>query len=128
LDEISTVGNTLIAHLKEGSVVETQWQPSDFGVKKAKISDLQTFTAEENAEVISRILCGKALPDAKTDIVLVNSAAGIIVGGKACDFKEGFEIARESIGSGAAYSKLKALVKLSGGNLQKLEEIEHKHD
>jgi anthranilate phosphoribosyltransferase len=128
LDEISTVGNTLIAHLKEGSVVETQWQPSDFGVKKAKISDLQTFTADENAEVISRILCGKALPDAKTDIVLVNSAAGIIVGGKACDFKEGFEIARESIGSGAAYSKLKALVKLSGGNLQKLEEIEHKHD
>jgi len=128
LDEISTVGNTVISHLKEGAVVKTERKPSDFGVKKAKISDLQTFTSEESAEAIFRILCGKALPDAKTDIVLVNSAAGIIIGGRACDFKEGLEIAHESISSGAAYSKLKALIKASGGNLQTLEEMEHKHD
>ena len=62
------------------------------------------------------------------DIVLVNSAAGIVVGEKARDFKEGIEIARKSIVSGAAYAKLKALVKLSGGNLQKLEELESKYE
>ena len=56
--------------------------------------------------------------------MLVNSAAGIIVGGKAENFKEGMEIARESIVSGAAYGKLKALIKASGGSLQKLEELE----
>jgi anthranilate phosphoribosyltransferase len=128
LDEISTVGKTVIAHLKEGNVTKTERKPSDFGVKKAKISDLQTYTAEESSETIFRILYGKAEADAKIDIVLVNSAAGIIVSGKACDFKEGFEIARESISSGAAYSKLKALIKASGSNLQKLEEMEYKHD
>ena len=128
LDEISTVGNTLIAHLKEGKVVKTERKPSDFGVKKAAISDLQTFTAEESAEAIFKILSGKAVPDAKTDIVLVNSAAGVIVGGKAGDFKDALEIARESIISGAAYAKLKALIKASGGNMQKLEEMEQKHE
>jgi anthranilate phosphoribosyltransferase len=128
LDEISTVGNTLIAHLKEGNVVKTERKPSDFGVKKAAISDLQTFTAEESAEAIFKILSGTAFPDAKTDIVLANSAAGVIVGGKAGDFKDALEIARESISSGAAYAKLKALIKVSGGNMQKLEEMEQKHE
>lgn len=128
LDEISTVGKTVIAHLKEGNVVRTERKPSDFGVKKAEISDLQAFTVQESAEAIFKILCGKAEADAKTDIVLVNSAAGIIVGGKASDFKEGIEIARESIRSGAASSKLKVLIKASCGNLQKLEEMEQKHD
>jgi anthranilate phosphoribosyltransferase len=124
LDEISTVGNTLIAYLKEGNVVKTENKPSYFGVKKAKIVDLQTVTAQESAQVIFKILNGKTVADAKTDIVLVNSAAGIVVGGKASDFKEGMELARESIASGAAYGKLKALIEASGGNLQKIEEME----
>ena len=66
--------------------------------------------------------------DAKAEIVLVNSAAGIMVGGKAENFKEGMEIARESIASGAAYGKLKALVKASGESLSKLEELESKYE
>jgi anthranilate phosphoribosyltransferase len=55
---------------------------------------------------------------------LVNAAAGIIVGGKASDFKEAIELAKKSIQSGAAYNKLKSMVKASGGNLAKLEELE----
>ena len=128
LDEISTVGKTVIAHLKQGNVIKTEMSPSDFGVKKAAIADLQTATAEESAEVIFRILCGNTVSDAKAEIVLVNSAAGIIVGEKAQDFREGMEVARESIASGAAYVKLKALVKASGGNIQKLEEFERKYE
>jgi thymidine phosphorylase len=37
-------------------------------------------------------------------------------------------VARESIESGAAYRKLKALIKASGGDLSKLEELESKYD
>jgi len=128
LDEISTVGKTLIAHLKDGKVASTEKAPKDFGVKKAKISDLQTCTAEESAEIIFQILNGKIPKDAKAEIVLVNSAAGIMVGGKAANFKEGMEIAHESIASGVAYGKLKTLVKSSGGSLSKLEELESKYE
>ena len=128
LDEISTVGKTLIAHLKDGKIVEEETVPEDFGVKQAEITDLQTNGAEESAETIFQILNSNIPIDAKAEIVLVNSAAGIMVGGKAGDFKEGMEIARKSIETGAAYSKLKALVKTSGGSFSKLEELESKYE
>ncbi len=60
-------------------------------------------------------------------MVLVNAAAGIIVGGKAENFIEGIALARKSMDSGASYKKLKALVEASGGNLAKLEELESKY-
>jgi anthranilate phosphoribosyltransferase len=128
LDEISTVGKTMIVYLKDGRVTEMETAPKDFGVKRAGITDLQTCTAEESAEILFQILNGNISKDAKAEIVLVNSAAGIMVGGKAENFKEGMEIARESISTGAAYSKLKALVKASGGSLSKLEELESKYE
>lgn len=129
LDEISTVGKTAIAWLKKGKVTELETVPSDFGVKKANTADLKVATPEESAETLFKILSGNyALDDPKAEFVLVNSAAGIIVGGKAEDFEGGMEIAKESIESGAAYAKLKALVKASGGNLSKLEELEAKYE
>ena len=90
---------------------------------------MEVATPDESAQVIFRILSGCCdANDPKKEIVLVNASAGIIVGGKAEDFKHGMELALTSIDSGAAYGKLKALVKASGGNTTKLEELESKHD
>lgn len=127
LDEISTVGKTLIVHLKDGNVIKKETSPTDFGVRKACIADLQPSTPDESAQILFRILDENMVNDAKLEIVLVNSAAGIIVGGKAADFKEGMELAKESIESGAALSKFKELIKVSGGSLQRLEELEAKY-
>jgi anthranilate phosphoribosyltransferase len=128
LDEISTVGRTAIAWLKEGEVASIETRPRDFGVKQAQIADIKGSTPEESAEILFQILSGQCSPkDPKTEIVLVNSAAGIIVGGEAEDFDYGMAVARKSIESGAAYKKLKALIKASGGNLSKLEELESKY-
>ena len=66
--------------------------------------------------------------DPKMEFALVNSVAGIMVGGKAKNFEEGMEIARESIDSGSAYRKLKDLIKVSGGSLRILEELEAKYE
>jgi anthranilate phosphoribosyltransferase len=128
LDEISTLGRTAIAWLKEGTVATIETAPKDFGVKKARIADIKGTTPNESAEILFKILNGHcAVDDPKTEIVLVNSAAGIIVGGKAEDFNYGMELARKSIESGAAYKKLKALIKASGGGQSKLEELESKY-
>jgi anthranilate phosphoribosyltransferase len=128
LDEISTLGKTAIAWLKEGEVAVIKTAPKDFGVKQARIEDVKGTTPEESAEILFKILNGNcAINDPKTEIVLVNSAAGIMVGGKADDFGYGVTAARESIESGAAYKKLKALVSASGGDLSKLEELEQKY-
>jgi anthranilate phosphoribosyltransferase len=128
LDEISTIGKTAVAWLKEGEVATMETEPKDFGVKQARIADIKGTTPDESAEILFQILSGQcSLEDSKVEIVLVNSAAGIIVGGKAEDFNYGMTIARESIESGAAYKKLKALIKASDGDLSKLEELESKY-
>jgi anthranilate phosphoribosyltransferase len=128
LDEISTLGKTAIAWLREGEVATLETTARDFGVKQARIADIRGTTPEESAEILFTILNGHcAVDDPKTDIVLVNSAAGIIVGGKADDFSYGMVLARKSIESRAAYKKLKALVRASEGDLSKLEELELKY-
>jgi anthranilate phosphoribosyltransferase len=124
LDEISTIGKTAISHLKNSKVTQIETSPRTFGVKKATEADLEASTSAESAQTIFRILnLNLSMDDPKTEFVLVNAAAGIIVGGKAGNFKEGMELARKSIQSGAAYSKLEKLVTSSGGNSQKLEEL-----
>jgi anthranilate phosphoribosyltransferase len=128
LDEISTLGKTVISWLRDGAVATIETLPKDFGVKQARIADIKGTTPEESAEILFKILNGYcAGNDPKTEIVLVNSAAGIMVGGKAEDFTYGMELACASIESGAAYKKLKTLIRASGGDLSKLEELERKH-
>lgn len=128
LDEISTIGKTVISWLREDEVTTVETVPKDFGVKLARPEDIKGTTPDESAEITFKILNGCCeTNDPKTEIVLVNGVAGIIVGGKAEDFSYGMELARESIDSGAAYKKLKALVKASHGNLSKLEELELKY-
>ncbi|MCW4004781.1 MAG: anthranilate phosphoribosyltransferase [Candidatus Bathyarchaeota archaeon] len=128
LDEISTVGKTLIVHVKDGNIIKKETHPRDFGIRKATATDLQLSASDESAETLFRILCGNITNEAKAEIVLVNSAAGIIIGGKAHNYLEAMECAKESIESGLALAKLKALVKASDGNLQKLEELEAKYE
>ncbi|MDA8423462.1 MAG: anthranilate phosphoribosyltransferase, partial [Nitrospiraceae bacterium] len=45
----------------------------------------------------------------RRDIVLLNSAAGLVASGKAVDFTEGIKVAAESIDSGSAMKKLEQL-------------------
>jgi len=125
LDEISTIGRTRIAWLKEGNVQCRETMPVDFKIAPARLEDIIGGTPEENVETTLKILSGHDGP--KTDMVLVNSAAGIIVGGKAEDFSYGMELARRSIESGAAYKKLEMLIKVCNGDSSKLEELELKY-
>jgi anthranilate phosphoribosyltransferase len=128
LDEISTLGKTTLAWLKEGEIDSLTLTPKKLGVKKASLNDIRGFDPEKNAEITFKILTGKCdKKDAKREIVIVNASAGIIVGGKAENFDEGKEIACESIDSGEAYRRLKMLIKESKGDISKLERLESEH-
>ena len=128
LDEISTMGKTAISWLREGKIANLETAPRDFRVKQVTAEALSVSSPEESAEVIFRILYGRSTADEpKMEIVLVNSAAGIIVGGKAENFLQGMEVARKSLDSGSAYKKLKELIRTSNGDLSKLEELESKY-
>ena len=128
LDEISTIGKTAISWLRNGEVTTKEMAPDDFDVKKSNIDEIRGTGANESAEITFEILFGCCdAHDPRREIVQVNGAAAIIVAGKAEDFGYGMEVANKSIESGAAYKKLKELVKFSNGDLSKLEQLENKH-
>ncbi len=128
LDEISTIGKTAISWLREGKVTTLEVIPEDFGLELAKPEDIMGTTTEESSKIVFEILNGYCNPnDAKRNIVLANAAAGMVVGGKASDFSDGMELARESIDGGAAYKKLRMLIKICDGNVSRLEELESKY-
>lgn len=128
MDEISNLGVTKVSWLKAGEVNTFEVTPKNFGVRHARPEEIRGGDQKESAELTYQILNGnEAYDDPRTEIVLMNSAAGIVVAGKADDFMCGMELARESIGSGAAYERLRSLVKASGGDISRLEELERRH-
>jgi len=111
LDEISNTGPSHISEVHEGVVRSSTVRPEDFGLSRATIQDLRGGDREEKAEIIRRVLAGE--PGPRRNIVLMNAAAALVVGGKARDFKEGVALAARSIDSGAAAAKLAGLIALS---------------
>ncbi|MEM3590068.1 MAG: anthranilate phosphoribosyltransferase [Candidatus Bathyarchaeia archaeon] len=129
LDEISTVGNTLIAWLRNGRIETTNIGPEDFGVRRVDPREIFGSDLEKNAKLTFEILSGRLKDgDPRRDIVLVNAAAGIVIGGKVEEFGYAMELAKESIESGAAYKKLRELIRFyNRGDTSKLEELEIKY-
>ncbi|MFH2011303.1 MAG: anthranilate phosphoribosyltransferase [Pseudomonadota bacterium] len=111
LDEISLTTKTKVSELKNGKV-DTYWiKPEDFNMKPCRSEDLLGGNPEENAGITLGVLKGEKGP--KRDIVLLNTAAAIVAGGKAETFAEGIMVAEESIDSGSAMKKLDGLVRMS---------------
>ena len=108
LDEIGTTGSTIVFEVVEGRIERHLWEPSDFGVQRARLSSLIAFGREENIEIARAVLRGESGP--RRDIVLVNAAAALVLAGRAKDFRGGVVLAGESIDSGAAAAKLTVLM------------------
>jgi len=113
LDEISTIGETKISELKDNEIKTYFIKPEDFGINKAKLEDLLGKDAKYNAELLKEILDPNKKDSSARDIVLLNAAAGIVVGGKANNLDQGLKLARESISSGKAQEKLLEFVRVS---------------
>ena len=113
LDEITTTAPTQISEWKDGEVRTFLWEPEEVGIQRANPQDLAGGGPEENAQITLQILKGEKGP--RRDIVLLNAAAGLIVGGRARNFEEGMKIAADSIDSHLALAKLEALKDASRG-------------
>jgi len=112
LDEVSVSARTDVVELREGEVVRYSILPEDFGIKRHSLGEIKGGDRRENARIIFDILRGKE-KGAKRDVVLVNSAVCLAGAGLAQNFKEGVEIAADSIDSGKALCKLELLRKFT---------------
>jgi len=111
LDELSTTGVNKVSRLDGESITTFPLDALELGLPRARISDLQGGMPEENAAITRAILEGEKGP--RRDIVVLNAAAALVVGGKTSSLKEGIAMAEEAIDSGRAREKLELLIKCS---------------
>lgn len=110
MDELTTTTKSWAASLENGKVSEIEIAPEDIGVKRASLADLKGGDPAYNAEAIHKVLAGEK--NAFRDIVVLNSAAAIMVAGKARDLKEGAALAVAAIESGKAKAALETLKRI----------------
>ena len=108
MDELTTTGPSTVAELRKGEVTVFDVTPEDAGLPRAKPEDLAGGTPQENAEAMRALFDGA--PGAYRDIVLLNTAAALMVCNKAKDLKEGVDMAALAIDDGGARSVLANLV------------------
>ncbi|MCB1543175.1 MAG: anthranilate phosphoribosyltransferase [Rhodoblastus sp.] len=114
LDEITTTGVTHVVELKDGNIHAFDITPEDAGVQRAKLADLKGGDPSHNAAALTAVLDGAHGP--YRDIAILNSAAALIVAGKAANLKEGAALAAQSIDEGRARAALARLVAVSNAD------------
>ena len=110
MDELTTTTTSWAASLENGKVTEIEIAPEQAGVKRADMASLKGGDAKHNAEAIEKLLAGEK--SAFRDIVVLNSAAALMVAGEAGDLEEGAALATLSIDSGKAAASLAILRKI----------------
>ena len=112
LDEVALHGNTQVAELKDGDIIEYQLTPADLGVPLAQITDLEGGEPAKNALITEAILQGRGT-DAHTNAVAINAGCALYVCGIADSVKAGTLLALATIQSGKAFELLSQLAKVS---------------
>ncbi|MBI3997711.1 MAG: anthranilate phosphoribosyltransferase [Armatimonadetes bacterium] len=107
MDEMSTLGPTQVAELRDGRVHVSILDPSSLKIDAPPPDAIAGGTPQQNAEVTVAVLRGQRGPS--RDIVVLNAAAALAAAELAEDLREGMALAARSIDSGAAYEKLEAL-------------------
>lgn len=110
-DELAISAPSKVAVLENGEVRDMEIAPEDAGLTPHPFEDIIGGTPEENAVAFRALLAGEK--SAYRDAVLLNSAAALVVADKAANLVEGVDMARASIDSGTAKSKVDALAKLT---------------
>ena len=102
LDEITICDDTKIIEVKGEQILEYTISPESFGFKRAFHSEIEGGTAEENAEILIRILKGEE-KSAKFDIVVLNAMFGLYTANVVDHPAKAKEMILEAIESGKVY-------------------------
>ena len=111
LDEFTLGGKTHVWEVQEGIVRSYSVSPQELDLPIVSLKEIKGGSRDDNAQILRRLFQGEVGPI--RDVVLLNSAAVLMVGGKAQDLREGVRIAREIIDGGGPMRKVDALVELS---------------
>jgi anthranilate phosphoribosyltransferase len=112
IDELSPCGPNEVCEVVEGTVRDRVIDPSELGIQPSDPAGLTGGSPQDNAAEIESIFRG-GRDGPKRDAILLNAAGGIAAAGHAADLREGLEVARRTLDSGAASARLDELVAFS---------------
>jgi len=108
IDELSPAGPNFVCEVVNGDVRARNIDPLEFGLPRCAPSDLRGGSPDENAAAIRAVFAGQ--DGGRRSAILLNAAGAIAAGGHADDLREGLELAREAVDSGAAAARLDELI------------------
>ena len=111
LDELTTTGPSHVAALAGGKVERFDLRPEDAGLPLARLDDLRGGDAAANAAALLALLGGERGP--YRDIVLLNSAAALVIAEKASSLTSGVGLAASALDSGRARRVLDRVVAIT---------------
>ncbi len=127
MDELSTTCKNTVIHViqNEGKyLTHTEiLDPRILGIPRASISDIAVRSKNDAINESLRVIYGKYRNNPKENIVLLNSAAILVVGNIVNTFEEGLNITRECVREGRPQKLLQKMIK-SIGDISKLEMAE----
>jgi anthranilate phosphoribosyltransferase len=107
LDEASLHGVTQYATVQNGDIKMHTISPEQLGFERITLNAIKGGSAQQNADILVDVLSNKQ--SAYFDTVLLNTAFGLIAHGVTSNFEKALQLARNSITSGKAIAKLRAL-------------------
>ncbi len=111
LDEISLSAPTTIGEFRNGTYKKYVIAPEDYGFQRCRKEDLQGGTPEENAAITRAVLNGEKGP--KRNAVVLNAAAGLVIGQDGIDLREAIHEMEKIIDSEKAAEQLEKFIQLS---------------
>jgi anthranilate phosphoribosyltransferase len=113
LGELTTFGTNTVRELQHGMITSGTLDPERLGLPLGIPSAATVDSPEASAELIGRLLDGEHGP--ARDVVLLNAAAALRVGGVAEEIERGMAMAAEAIDSGKARQAVVRLAELTQG-------------
>jgi anthranilate phosphoribosyltransferase len=104
LDEMTLSGPTTVAAVEDGAVRSLEVSPEEAGLPRADGAALRGGDAATNAALATEVLQGGRGP--RRDVVVLNSAAVLLVARRARDLREGAALAAAAIDDGRAAALL----------------------
>ena len=111
IDELSPAGPNDVCEIVDGEVRELVIDPLELGVERCDPDELRGGSPAENAQAIRDVFAGAS--GGRRDAILLNAAGAVAAAGHAEDLREGLELARAAVDSGAAAARLDELARFT---------------
>ena len=111
IDELSPAGPNLVCEVVDGEVRTRIIDALELGLEPCDPAELRGGSPQENAAAIHAVFAGEK--GSRRNAILLNAAGAIAAGGHAEDLREGLELARNAVDSGAAAARLQQLIAFS---------------